>query len=133
MTDDRVLVWLSDLSDVTRPSNDDRPTPEKVRLYAGMLADFPNEAFTLDSLQAVTEKIEFFPSIGALRDLLGAWWRDNQPRSRLIAGPPPAARPWVHRADETTDEYLARRGLRREILDGYEVVTDDRPPPQPAT
>jgi hypothetical protein len=51
-----------------------------------MLADFPDAAFCLDSLEAVASRCKSAPSYADLRAGLAAWWKQHQPPPIAIAG-----------------------------------------------
>lgn len=87
--DGRILRWLDTLADLTR-SGEDRITPDKLAIYAAMLArdGLPPEAFGMNSLHAVSDGMTFFPAYAELRRTLLAWWRDNKPLAPALDGPP---------------------------------------------
>ena len=55
-----------------------------------MLADFPDEAFCLGSLEAVATQCKFAPSYAELRGHLAEWWRRHRPTPTAIPGKQPA-------------------------------------------
>ena len=55
-----------------------------------MLADFPDAAFCLDSLDHVATKRTSPPSYGDLRSDLADWWKRHRPQPTAIEGKQPA-------------------------------------------
>jgi hypothetical protein len=90
----RVIVhWIDELAvAVAEPRGVDWPA--KLKTISDFLyADFNSGAFTRDSLRAVSEQNEFFPTYHTLHKQLAAWWREHHPPLKAL--PPPAPPPVV--------------------------------------
>lgn len=72
--------WVKGLGLACAGNANVRDCQAKAAAYAPMLArEFKAEAFTVDSLTAVSRGCTFFPSFGELCGLLSAWWDENRP------------------------------------------------------
>lgn len=52
-----------------------------------MLADIPDGAFSLASLDYVARQCKRTPTYGELRASVSAWWLDNRPKQALLENP----------------------------------------------
>lgn len=84
-----IAGWLMNLADLCRHGAEGRPTKNAVAAYATMLGkNFPPSAFTSDSLHAVMQDADWFPSCAMVQQRLAAWWQDHAPASaRALADP----------------------------------------------
>ena len=55
--------------------------------YLPMLANIPDGAFTLQSLEAVARDVHRTPSYAELRAAIVAWWELHKPPQPALAGP----------------------------------------------
>ena len=78
-----VSKWLLGLSQVT--SSAEPISREKIAAMAALIGkDFPDAAFTLDSLGVVAACSPYWPAYAELSKRLGDWWRENRPPEQLI-------------------------------------------------
>jgi hypothetical protein len=89
-----VREWLVSLGVLSAVSISRQEADIKLAAFVPMLMrEFPDAAFTPDSLAAVARQCKYFPTYGELCGLLSEWWRDNRPRPVAIAPPPPPSEP----------------------------------------
>lgn len=64
-----------------------------------MLADLPDDAFVVGSLEHVAGKAKRCPNYADLRARLDEWWADHKPAPPAlpdnVAAVPPEQRPWI--------------------------------------
>ena len=100
--------WVAMLAKLVAPMDGTKAAKAIVDMLP-MLADFPDAAFCLDSLDAVATKCRFAPSYGELRGHLADWWKR-----------PPAS----VAAIETDQSASARQAERdREDRESWEGIT----------
>src|SRR6185312_6042880 len=82
-----------------------------------LLADLPDGAFTLKSLEHVARECRRMPSYGELRSALSAWWIDNRPEMPAIEGPPGQGSHafWEGRANAMRREWDDPAGIRERV------------------
>lgn len=97
--------WLALLAKLSAPSNPGAAA-EALRAMLPLIADFPDGAFTLASLEHVARATRRTPSYGELREHLGQWWKDNRPQQ--------ATRAIAHDSLPHQVEALRRAELARE-------------------
>ena len=117
--------WLTMLATLTAPMQAAAAAAGLIAMLA-MLADMPDGAFTLASLEYVAAMCrKGCPSYGELRSSLSAWWADNRPKPTAIAGP---EADWkaAHIASvaqcetDWADPEVVRRSIRQvEAVDGF--------------
>ena len=76
-------VWVAIIAKLCSPQ-DAAAAAKNMMAFLPMLADFPSEAFTPASAEAVARKNRFVPSYAQLREALAEWWRDNRAPQRAI-------------------------------------------------
>jgi hypothetical protein len=78
--------WFAMLAKLTSPM-ESSAAAQAFAAYAPMLASFPDDAFTIASLEHVAANCRHgVPTYADLREHLAAWWRDNRPRPTAILG-----------------------------------------------
>ena len=81
-----ITGWLTSLAEATA-HRERKPGKDAIALYASILGQsFPSGAFTAESLAHVTSTEQWWPAVGALTPLIGAWWNDHKPRSAPAIG-----------------------------------------------
>jgi len=108
--------WIALLAKLVAPMNPE----EAVIGLKGMLpllADLPDGAFTLKSLEHVARECRRMPSYGELRSALSAWWIDNRPEMPAIEGPPGQGSHafWEGRANAMRREWDDPAGIRERV------------------
>jgi len=105
--------WFSMLAKLTSPM-EATAAAQAFLAYAPMLEQFPNEAFTLASLEHVAANCRHgVPTYADLREHLGAWWKDNRPNVPAIGD--------AANLDENARMWLAY--FRRREAEGFRVET----------
>lgn len=89
-------IWAQKLGRMSSPSFPQEAIFE-VLGYMPRLADFPDAAFTAESLTAAAtvKKRQSTPAFDEVHGALREWWRDNRPRPPAIAAPRARAEPEV--------------------------------------
>ena len=83
----RIGTWLNDLAALTAGAAPLADAKAKVAALTAMLNDqFPPEAFTRTSLEAVASNCKFFPAYAELQKQLASWWKNNKPPQRALSG-----------------------------------------------
>ena len=124
-----VREWCQSLGVLTAVSLSRAEAEMKLGAYVPMLMrDFPDGAFTTDSLNAVArECTEGFPIYPVLAGRLSRWWREHRPYVALPAPPPPPPRP-----DPTPEEVAHVEQVTRAVVawlrSSAQPVEDRRPP-----
>ena len=81
--------WVAMLAKLVAPMDATRAAKALTDMLP-MLADFPDAAFTLDSLDAVAAQCKFPPSYAELRGHLADWWKQHRTLPSAIVGKQPA-------------------------------------------
>jgi hypothetical protein len=81
--------WVAMLAKLVAPMDATRAAKALADMLP-MLADFPDAAFCLDSLNAVATKRSAPPSYADLRSDLAKWWKQHRPQPVAIEGKQPA-------------------------------------------
>ena len=81
--------WVAMLAKLVAPMDATRAAKALADMLP-MLADFPDAAFCLDSLDAVATKRTSPPSYAELRSDLAKWWKQHRPQPTAIEGKQPA-------------------------------------------
>lgn len=98
-------IWIGIIAKLVHPQ-DQAGAARSLMAYLPMLADFPPQAFTAQSAEAVARQSKYIPSYAQLRDLLAEWWRENQPQHRAIGQDKPEG--WTD-TDQVWLDYWRRR------------------------
>lgn len=107
-----VREWCVSLGILTAVSVSRKEAEMKLAAYVPMLMDFPDAAFTSESLNAVARQCtEGFPTYPILAARLSAWWRDHRPYVAL-----PAPEPKPPRTPPTPEEIAAVEACVAECL-----------------
>jgi len=78
--------WMAMLAKLTAPMS--APVAAKALTdMLPMLDDFPDAAFTLDSLESVAGQCQRVPTYAELRGHLGAWWKEHRPVTPALPAP----------------------------------------------
>jgi hypothetical protein len=86
----RVREWLTSLGILSAVSMSKREAEMKLAAFVPLLArDFPDAAFTQDSLSHVARRCPYFPTYHEICEHLGSWWRDRRPMPIALPPPPP--------------------------------------------
>lgn len=80
--------WLGMLAKLVTPG-DPAKCFRAMEAYLPFLADMPDAAFTVRSLEAVAmaPKRLHIPDLSEVKGPLQAWWKDNRPHAPAIAAP----------------------------------------------
>lgn len=78
--------WLAMLAKLTAPMQA-VAAAKALGDMVPMLADYPDGAFTMASLNHVAGNCRRVPSLAELREQLGPWWRQNRPEHVTLANP----------------------------------------------
>ncbi|PHX98317.1 MAG: hypothetical protein CK529_13770 [Rhodospirillaceae bacterium] len=121
------ITWLGMLAKLGTPA-DPVKALQAMEAYLPFLAELPDAAFTLASLEhvAMTPKRLHIPDLSEVKGPLSAWWRDNRPaRTALLA---PAAKHDQPRAEPTLAEREAVARTMRTYLGQVAPVVTERAP-----
>jgi len=123
---DRVK-WLGMLAKLGTPA-DPVKAFQALEAYLPFLAELPNEAFTLASLEhvAMTPKRLHIPDLSEVKAPLLAWWRDNRPARTALSAP--VAKHEQPRAEPTAAEREAVARTMRTYLGQVAPVVTERAP-----
>lgn len=80
------LQWVAMLAKLTAPM-DATTAAKSLADMLPMLADLPDAAFCMTSLEHVASQCRRVPTYAELRIHLGGWWRDNRPIEPTLPGP----------------------------------------------
>jgi hypothetical protein len=100
--------WAAMLAKLVAPMDATRAAKALADMLP-MLADFPDAAFCLDSLDAVATKCRFAPSYAELRGHLADWWK--------------AHRPPLHAIETDQSASAVQAGRDREDRESWEGIT----------
>ena len=79
--------WLTMLAKLTSPM-ESSAAAQAFNAYTPMLQQFPDEVFTVDSLEFVAGNCKHgVPTYADLRKHLGEWWRENPAKPQLVHQP----------------------------------------------
>ena len=112
--------WIAMLAKLVQPGD---PTAAAAALAAMLprFVDFPDAAFTIQSLDHVAQQCRRLPSYAELRTALSAWWREHKPPQTTIAAPDQwASRIAAERAQAVADwsDPVRVRAAMRTVLSG---------------
>lgn len=80
--------WLTDLANLAAGGTPVHDAKAKIAAMAAVISeDFPPQAFTRQSLIAVSRKCKFFPSYSELHEALDAWWKEWGAKPPALPGP----------------------------------------------
>lgn len=81
--------WLAMLAKLTSPM-ESTVAAQGFAAFLPMLADFPDAAFTPESLDFVASNCHHgVPNYADVRTHLGAWWKRNRPQTEALPAPDP--------------------------------------------
>jgi hypothetical protein len=128
-----VREWCQSLGILAAVSISRQEAEIKLALYVpNLMADFPDEAFTAESLNHVAKaSVSGFPTYAELYNQIRAWWRENRPITNALPAPaqPPAPEP--ERTPPTDDERAYVRTRVAEItasLRSHHAEREQAPP-----
>ena len=84
--------WIAMLAKLTSPMESTQAAIA-FNAFLPMLTDYPDAAFTHDSLDYVATECHGVPTYADVRQHLGAWWKRNRPQPLAIADAVPELPP----------------------------------------
>ena len=104
----KIAAWLMQIAAHTRHKAGEEPSDREIRLAAAALAEeFPDEAFTSASFQAIWAKAVYFPKGGELVRLVREWWEAHKPAAYRVIDPP-----GIERLSDTAASWVRYRVRR---------------------
>lgn len=121
-------TWIAMLAKLVAPA-DPVAAGKALSDMLPLLVDFPDGAFTVDSLSHVARECRRLPSFSELCATLGAWWKEHRPPAPLmLPGPETAHLTATERAILTTfyrlKDEIIRQGRLDRVLHWYRLKFD---------
>jgi hypothetical protein len=86
----KVREWLTSLGILSAVSMSRQEAELKLAAFVPLLMrEYPDAAFTSDSLAHVARQCQYFPTYYEVCQHLGAWWRDHKPLPPALPAPDP--------------------------------------------